>query len=176
MGIHFSFILQSLVGKGFLIYNFVVGNWHRFWQAGRFSWSIDCTMNNEKVLDDQVLMRHPEPNLLKNKMRTKSSWSHKDPVNFGQTWTFQLLCIFVHGSENKEFVLKAIIMWKNHPTYLFNSWRFHRFHRSWIRLVGQRIHDDTMWNNAQWVDFFHQDISRDHMEMDVIQKSFEYFR
>ncbi len=73
--------------------------------------------------------------------------------------------------------VKVLIQWSNQcHCYLF---RFGRstacpldwLHRVWIGLVGQSVHDDMVWNDSKRMDLLHENVGRDHMEVDVIQKS-----
>ena len=38
-------------------------------------------------------------------------------------------------------------------------------------MIGQSIHDDVVRNDAQRVNLFHEDVGRDHVELDVPQES-----
>ena len=38
-------------------------------------------------------------------------------------------------------------------------------------LVSQGVHDDVVGNDAQRVNLFHEDVGRDHVELDVLQEA-----
>lgn len=42
-------------------------------------------------------------------------------------------------------------------------------------LIGQRVHDDRVRHQPEWVDLAHQDVRRDLVELNVLEEVAEHF-